>query len=121
MNDSRLVRPMFSYFYRNCTTDTVRHRKHTLKAKRTNWSAQRICNNNNYEGRSASAHTEYFLFDSLACFCYPPFFLLDLYSSSPFPLSMANESANRMTGELQSLLPEVNKKSVLVIVNGVEK
>jgi hypothetical protein len=34
---------------------------------------------------------------------------------------MANELANRITNELQSLLPETTNKSVLAIVNGVEK
>ncbi len=34
---------------------------------------------------------------------------------------MANELASRITNELKSLLPEVTNKSVLAIVNGVEK
>ena len=34
---------------------------------------------------------------------------------------MANELANQVTNELKSLLPEVTNKSVLAIVNGVEK
>jgi hypothetical protein len=34
---------------------------------------------------------------------------------------MSSELANLITNELQSLLPEVTNKSVLVIVNGVEK
>jgi hypothetical protein len=34
---------------------------------------------------------------------------------------MASELANLITNELQSLLPEVTNKSVLAIVNGVEK
>jgi hypothetical protein len=34
---------------------------------------------------------------------------------------MANELANRITNELKSLLPEISNKSVLAIINGVEK
>lgn len=34
---------------------------------------------------------------------------------------MANEFVSRVTKELQSLLPEVKDKSVLAIVNEVEK
>jgi hypothetical protein len=34
---------------------------------------------------------------------------------------MTSELANRVTNELQSLLPEITNKSVLAIINGVEK
>ena len=34
---------------------------------------------------------------------------------------MANELANQITNELKNRLPELSDKSVLAIVNGVEK
>ncbi len=34
---------------------------------------------------------------------------------------MANELANLITNELKNRLPDVTNKSVLVIINGVEK